>query len=112
MTLFDNGLQAERTELAWRRTSLALGVGSLVAFRLLPTMLDSHFWALAGVGGFVMAAAVYLGARRRYRTVHARQLASGARPVLPGAGLMGVLVAFVTALGIAAVVAVITAAAA
>lgn len=69
MTLFDPGLQPERTELAWRRTSLTLGVGSLVAMRLLPEVLGHGLWVLCGVVGVLAAAGVWGRARRRYRRI-------------------------------------------
>src|SRR5215207_484055 len=55
--LFDPGLQPERTELAWRRATLALIVGALVALRLLPPALGS--WSIiVGLAGLVLAAII------------------------------------------------------
>ena len=59
---FDPGLQPERTELAWRRTSLALGAGSLVAMRLLPEAFGHGLWVLCGVVGVATAAAMWVAA--------------------------------------------------
>lgn len=67
--LYDPGLQPERTELAWRRTALSLGVGSLVAMRLLPEILGDPLWALGGVGGLLIAAGIWVMARARLRAV-------------------------------------------
>lgn len=50
-TLFDPGLQPERTELAWRRTALVVVVGGLLAARLMPTLLGDPWWALCGAVG-------------------------------------------------------------
>lgn len=55
--LFDPGLQPERTALAWRRTTLSLMLGSLVALRLLPPALGT--WSFA-VGFLGLAATGYL----------------------------------------------------
>ena len=68
---FDQGLQPERTALAWRRTSLSLTVGALVGTRVLP-----HFWGaseliIAGAG-VIASLAVMTLAHRRYRTHHHR----------------------------------------
>jgi uncharacterized membrane protein YidH (DUF202 family) len=63
--LFDPGLQPERTALAWRRTTLSLILGSLVALRLLPPALGT--WSLAlGFLGLVLAG--YLWRQAGHRT--------------------------------------------
>ena len=81
--LFDPGLQPERTELAWRRTTLALIVGALVALRLLPPALGS--WSIiVGLAGLVLAAIIWVLAHRRARlTSHALR---HEHAVLPGGG--------------------------
>lgn len=64
----DRGLQAERTVLAWRRTSLAVAAGSVVLYRLSAETLGP-----AGVLGnavcLVVALAAYARGARRYREV-------------------------------------------
>jgi putative membrane protein len=72
----DPGLQAERTALAWRRTSLALAVAAIGAGRLAAPTLGALALALAGVG-LVQAVAVGYRAARRYRTVHRSLTARG-----------------------------------
>jgi len=65
---FDPGLQPERTELAWRRTALAIAIGSLVSLRIFPLMLPSAFAAwgfVPGAVGLVAACALWSAARRR-----------------------------------------------
>jgi hypothetical protein len=65
-SLFDPGLQPERTALAWRRTVLSLGLGALVALRLLPPVLG--MWSLAaGLAGVLFAGLIWLLAGRRAR---------------------------------------------
>lgn len=110
MTLFDPGLQPERTELAWRRTSLAIGVGSLVALRLLPVALNHPAWAFVGLAGLLAAAFVFLASRRRAAAVTAVLLREGDRAPLPGGALLGglallVLVAGAAGLGLVVVAA-------
>ena len=65
----DPGLQPERTELAWRRTALALALLSLVSMRLLPEAFGSEWWALVGAAGLVVAGqrGIGGGARRDHR---------------------------------------------
>ncbi|GAA1972808.1 DUF202 domain-containing protein [Microbacterium pumilum] len=67
----DPGLQPERTELAWRRTALALAVGSLISLRLFPEALGDPLWAIPGLAGLVAAGALWMTARRRYRQTEA-----------------------------------------
>ncbi|MGY1842631.1 DUF202 domain-containing protein [Modestobacter sp. SYSU DS0875] len=67
--VFDAGLQAERTALAWRRTALAVAVGAVGAGRLAVPVLGALALVAAAVG-LGQAALVALAARRRYRVVH------------------------------------------
>jgi uncharacterized membrane protein YidH (DUF202 family) len=75
--VFDAGLQAERTALAWRRTSLAMAVAAVGAGRLAAPALGAVAIALAGLG-LLQALGVSITARRRYRLTH-RSLVSGAQ---------------------------------
>lgn len=97
MTLFDAGLQPERTELAWRRTAIASAVGSLVALRLLPEALADPWWSLVGVAGLAASAGLLLAARHRHRAVIAALARDGDRAALPDARLLAVSVGMVVA---------------
>jgi uncharacterized membrane protein YidH (DUF202 family) len=91
--LFDPGLQPERTALAWRRTALALAVGSLIALRLLPPVLG--LWSLAaGLLGTAFAGVIWVLAGRRARRM--REALRHPSAPLPGASLL-LLVAVVVA---------------
>ncbi|MFB8189853.1 DUF202 domain-containing protein [Microbacterium sp. NPDC055988] len=92
---FDPGLQPERTELAWRRTALAIAIGSVVSLRIFPLLLpaDAAAWGFApGVIGIGAACAFWVAARRRQlQTTAALQssLAPEASPAdLPGGGTL------------------------
>jgi uncharacterized membrane protein YidH (DUF202 family) len=94
-TVWDPGLQPERTALAWRRTAIALAVGSIAALRILPE-LAGPAGTLLGVVGLAGAVALAVAAELRYRRVHAalvRSARSGAVPLVGG----GVLLAAVAA---------------
>lgn len=94
---FDPGLQPERTELAWRRTTLALTVGALVALRLLPPALGT--WSISvGLAGLVVTALIWLLAHRRGSRVN--QALRDDHGQLPGGGLL-LLLAAVTSVGAA-----------
>lgn len=89
---FDPGLQPERTELAWRRTVLALAVGGVVALRLLPGTLG--VWSIgAALAGLVLTALLWVLADRRARRTQHALLHDGQ---LPGAGLLLLLATLIT----------------
>jgi len=62
----DEGLQPERTELAWRRTVLSVAAVSLASARLLPELYGSALWVLPGVAGTTLAGFLWLASRRRH----------------------------------------------
>lgn len=99
---YDDGLQLERTELAWRRTTLSLAVGSLVALRILPLYSGNAAWSSVGLVGLGCAGAVWILARRRSRLAHRALVAAPSErdARLPGAELL-----FATALGVFAIAA-------
>lgn len=70
--VFDPGLQPERTLLAWRRTCLSFGLGSVVAMRYMSEELG--IWAvLLGLAGLVLAVTAYamtsIGYSHEHRTL-------------------------------------------
>lgn len=109
---FDPGLQPERTELAWRRTALAIAIGSLVSLRIFPLMLPSAFAAwgfVPGAVGLVAACALWSAARRRQlrMTAWLHSTLPGAMPAgpttpqtPPGGGMLLTLTVLATAFGI------------
>jgi putative membrane protein len=105
--IFDPGMQPERTALAWRRTALAMGVGSIAALRVFPLAFGA--WALIPAGiAVAIAVAVFVLAQLRYRRNHRAltgQRDADAPVVLAGGGM--VAIAAVATLGFAAIAAVL-----
>lgn len=106
--LFDPGMQPERTALAWRRTSLALLVGSLAACRILPELLGAWALVLAGCGVVAAVLLVWM-VHRRYDRHHAMLTAEGAPPRVPLAGgrLIGFMALFVFCAGLVSLLVVV-----
>ncbi|GAA5100059.1 hypothetical protein GCM10025760_36910 [Microbacterium yannicii] len=105
--LFDPGLQPERTELAWRRTSLAIGVGSLLALRVLPSIAPTaalqQILLAPGIVGVVFAMLLWGRARARHRRV-SRALLDDRAADLPDARLLMALTVFVVGCGVVSAV--------
>lgn len=97
--LFDSGLQLERTALAWRRSCLALGIGSVAALRLLPSMLGSVWWLLPGIAGLALSAFLHAWNHRRYIGFSTCLLGNSDPSRRPGAGALIVLAATTMAIG-------------
>lgn len=67
--LYDEGLQPERTELAWRRTALSFGVAALLGFRLLSEAFGEPSWSLGVLFATVLSGAVWVLSGRRSRRI-------------------------------------------
>ncbi len=98
---WDPGLQPERTELSWRRTSLSLAAGGLVALRLLPEVLGPMS-LLVGAAGLVVAVGCWIGSASRARRAR-DTLLSGGR-VLPDAVMPAALATIVVVFAVAGIV--------
>jgi uncharacterized membrane protein YidH (DUF202 family) len=96
---FDRGLQPERTLLAWRRTALALAVGSVAGARLALPVLGGPAIAV-GLLGAAAAFAAYTSASIRYRRSHRALVAGRSLPV--GALPLAVLAAGAMLIALAA----------
>jgi putative membrane protein len=97
----DPGLQVERTALAWRRTGIAVLVGSLIGLRVLAPQLG---WGsvVCGVAGSALAAILLWASARRHRRVHAALTDAGSGELpgeLPGGALLVVVAAAAVLLG-------------
>jgi uncharacterized membrane protein YidH (DUF202 family) len=77
---YDPGLQPERTLLAWRRTCLALVVGSAVIVRFAGESIG-YAAAAIGIAGVSTAAAGYFRAAVRYRLAHEGLTRDGQLPI-------------------------------
>lgn len=86
----DRGLQPERTELAWRRTALSLGIAALVGFRVISDAFGDASWVVAILFAIVIAGAIWVSAHRRY-TATSDAIAGGRADRLPGGGLLAVI---------------------
>lgn len=67
--LFDEGLQPERTLLAWQRTLLAVAVGCAVAARLVAPHLGVA-GVVASLVGLALVVVASVAVRRRYRRIN------------------------------------------
>jgi putative membrane protein len=67
--VFDAGVQAERTALAWQRTALALAVAAVGVGKLAASSLGPVAVVIAALG-LAQALAVSSIAGRRYQAVH------------------------------------------
>lgn len=87
--LFDPGLQPERTELAWRRTVLAIGVGYLIVLRVLRPLSPGAGSAWLALGLAWVTFAVVLWSRARARHIHITRALLAIRPVaMPDARML------------------------
>lgn len=105
-TLFDAGLQPERTHLAWRRTALSVSVGSIVSLRVLPATFHDPLWYLPGIAGVAFSAWLWAVAALRYRRFASRHAAGAEARGEGGAALLclTVFTVVVGLLGVATVV--------
>ena len=94
-SIVDEGLQPERTELAWRRTALSVAAASLATARLLPELYGNALWMFPGLAATLLAGFLWLAARRR----HLRDLPVQGPPTA-GAGLLALAGSFVVVLGV------------
>ena len=100
--LFDPGLQPERTALAWRRTALAVAVGSIVALRVLPAAFEHAVWYLPGALGVLFAAWMWWVSRRRHHAFTDQLVANDVEPRHSGAAPLLAVTVFVFMVGVVA----------
>ncbi len=103
---WDAGLQPERTELAWRRTVLAVTGGTALAGRYLGSgdpVVGLALPVLALLGGLALLHAGTVRFRRLDASLRAAG-ADAARPVMPGAVMLGALTVMCLGIGVASAV--------
>jgi hypothetical protein len=95
-SVFDAGLQLERTALSWQRSQLSLAVASLAVGRELEIVIGPTSWLLGGVGlaltvtMIVVTRRKYLQAHRHLTTVDATSLPHGGH-LITGAAAISVV---------------------
>lgn len=107
---WDAGLQPERTELAWRRTVLAVTAGTALAGRYLgagDVVLGLALPLLALVGGLALLHAGTVRFRRLGADLHAAG-PDPTEPVMPGALMLGALSLMGVLIGVASAAFVLT----
>ncbi len=82
-TVFDQGLQHERTALAWERTAIASMVAGVLIARYASQALHFAF-AFVGLAQVVVGAALLLWSARHYDDLHG-PLRGGETPIHPTA---------------------------
>lgn len=106
-SVFDQGLQHERTALAWERTAIASMVAGVLFARYVAEALHDGFAAL-GVAQVVLGSLVLVWSADHYEDLHG-PLRAGESPVHPGAARvvgLGTIVFTGAALTLAVVIAV------
>lgn len=99
-TVFDQGLQAERTALAWERTAIASMVAGVLMARYAAQSLNFAF-AFLGLAQVVVGAGLLLWSARHYDDLHG-PLHAGETPIHPTATrLVGLSTVAFTAAGLA-----------
>ncbi|WP_217613830.1 DUF202 domain-containing protein [Cellulomonas sp. GbtcB1] len=110
------GAQPERTALAWRRTSLSVAIGSLVAGRVLEPWAGPGVWVLVVLG---LVGALVLDRAGAHRTASWAGVVDDAHPDrgpgapvpdgarTPGGGALGATALAAALLGVVALVAVL-----
>ena len=105
-SVFDRGLQHERTALAWERTAIASMVAGVLMARYAAASIHVLFGAV-GVAQVVFGAVLLVWSARHYDDLHG-PLRAGVSPVHPGAARVvgvGAIVFAGTGLVLAAVIA-------
>lgn len=98
-TVFDQGLQAERTALAWERTAIAAMVAGVLMARYASQSVHFAF-ALLGLAQVVVGAGLLLWSARHYEDLHG-PLHAGETPIHPTAArLVGLSTVAFTATGL------------
>ncbi|MCO7221125.1 DUF202 domain-containing protein [Klenkia sp. PcliD-1-E] len=101
--VFDPGVQAERTALAWERTALAIAAGAATLGRMGAEQLGPGLAVLA-FSSLAAASLVAGTARRRYVRMHCSLVAHGDLTGAPGGVRIAVLAFSTTVVGLLAAV--------
>lgn len=102
--LFDDGLQPERTLLAWRRTCLAIAAGFVATIKYFTDAIGP--WAIVlGVIGIGLAGIAWVVCTLRYRRVHRGLVSHG---TLASGGTLPLLVAGSVSVGAVTALIVVT----